>query len=332
MSYSVADMKWGTPTLGTDSGTILWASDLSSGLNYDSGLYNAGQFDSALQSAFNAWENVASIDFETTGSFGSADITVDMASLAGATVGRATTSFAVLPGTDRILESEIDLDSNVEWSPYGDSFGGLSFYAVALHEIGHAIGMEHVNDTSEIMNPFVEANELGDGDVAGARVLYGSDPGDVGGDPDPDTSPTPALAEGGAADDGGSSSGGFLGLLLAAILALVGALLGPAGAAVGMAVGLSTTARDEEDGWSKDTDDDVAGGAKDPNQIVTNSESESVWMAEWDDIPLSDLVPILEADGIELETHEHLFGGCDGCCGGTCGDPEHLDDALAALA
>ncbi len=63
------------------------------------------------------------------------------------------------------------------------------FYAVAVHELGHALGLEHVNDRSQIMYPYLydEVGELGDGDLAGIHILYGPAPGtdaraDVGSD------------------------------------------------------------------------------------------------------------------------------------------------------
>ena len=56
--------------------------------------------------------------------------------------------------------------------PYGEQ----EARAIALHEIGHVLGLDHVSDTDEIMNPSAgHVLDLGPGDLAGLRIL-GSGP------------------------------------------------------------------------------------------------------------------------------------------------------------
>lgn len=247
MSYSLMDAKWGTPVMGQSSGQILWTSSLDSSLDYNATAYSAADFDTSLASAFQAWEDVASVDFEYTANAAAADIVVGMGALPGSTVGRAAMTFSVLPGTDQIVDADITMDSLETWSPNGEG-GETDFFAVAAHEIGHAIGLEHVNDATELMNPVLSTDTLGDGDIAGAQALYGADPGDATVPNDPTGAgnaggPAAPAAPVDAGDDGGSS-GGLIALLLGALAALFAGLAG-GGAAVGFAF---AAARKPEDG------------------------------------------------------------------------------------
>jgi Matrixin len=65
--------------------------------------------------------------------------------------------------------------------------------ALAIHEIGHGIGLDHANDTTVIMAPKIRARAITLADKATAQLLYSVPPGSVltkGRAPQP---PTPAL-------------------------------------------------------------------------------------------------------------------------------------------
>jgi hypothetical protein len=54
----------------------------------------------------------------------------------------------------------------------GEQLDEDSMHAMAMHEIGHLLGLDHTNDTTSIMAPKVRVRELSDADRATARLLY----------------------------------------------------------------------------------------------------------------------------------------------------------------
>ena len=249
MTYNAGDLKWGEPTLGTPSGTVTWSADYTSNLNYSSS-FTASDFDAALMAAFNTWESVASVDFQMVSSSGASDVDILSGSTGGA-AGVAQYSYDGNPGLSSILSGSVTFSSSLTWSPYGGS-GGADFFAVALHEIGHIIGLGHVNDTSEIMNPVISTDTLGDGDIAGAQYLYGRDAGDVA-SPAGEDPPGPAASPGLSSADGGGGGGGA-GLLLGLLAAIVAMIFG-GGAAAGLAVAAGHLPGEDDDDPDTDRDD-----------------------------------------------------------------------------
>ena len=90
---------------------------------------------------------------------------------------------AYLPFSTREgLAGDIHFDRDEPWNHNG---GGL-FLETALHEIGHALGLDHDVEYDAIMNPIIQNrfDDLGTGylledDIVGIRNLYGHGPGSV---------------------------------------------------------------------------------------------------------------------------------------------------------
>lgn len=61
----------------------------------------------------------------------------------------------------------------------GETLDEDSMRAMALHEIGHLLGLDHTHDDAAIMAPRVRVRELSDADIATARLLYSLPAGPV---------------------------------------------------------------------------------------------------------------------------------------------------------
>ena len=239
MSYAFLGYKWGVPDFGAPSGEVTWSADLTA-LPIDSmGGYDLTDFELELEAAFQAWEDVAAIDFTQVSSGG--DVQVMVGTLrepewVAVTEWNATDQ----PGLEQFSSVSVTFDIEELWAPdTGDGFDVQNFFAVAAHEIGHVIGLEHVGDASQLMfATTLGATSLQSGDILGAQILYGTDAGD------PDLGPLPEPPDESLFDgsDGGSG-GGFVIAILGALLALIaGMFSGGAGP-----LGALAAARSEED-------------------------------------------------------------------------------------
>jgi predicted Zn-dependent protease len=67
------------------------------------------------------------------------------------------------------------IDANIQLAVHhhsGEVLDTTSVRAIAMHEVGHLIGLDHTSDTTSIMAPKVRVRELSEADRATAQLLY----------------------------------------------------------------------------------------------------------------------------------------------------------------
>ena len=149
----------------------------------------------AVEEALTLWSEVAPLDFVEVADQGPLPSTEDVGYRAadgpqirfghhlldGAEGGGL--AHAYLPfSTKQGIAGDIHFDRDESWSGSG---GGL-FLETVLHEIGHALGLDHEVEIDAIMNPVIQlrfsglsAGYLLDDDVDGIRSIYGAGSGSV---------------------------------------------------------------------------------------------------------------------------------------------------------
>lgn len=130
-------------------------------------------YDEVVQ-AFATWDYYIDLDFTITSSANAADIRVYQAPIDGrdGVIGEAY--WDVWGGSTVITGADVYLD-RADANPV--NLGSQGTFTVALHEIGHAIGLDHPNDPDVIMSAFIDLDLVGlqADDIAGAQSLYGAE-------------------------------------------------------------------------------------------------------------------------------------------------------------
>jgi len=190
--------KWGSPILGTGV-SLTYA--VATAPVHSAGAINcpdvvpvdallAGSrvarttFDAQVDAAFAAWSAVADIDFIRVANPADADILIGAQAVP---TGHAFTnvalrqqsparlvSSAIIPGT--ITRSIVCLNPKQSWKVgFDGNLDAFDLRFTLLHEIGHAIGLDHPDSPNAVMDyHYTEAfSTLQPGDISGVVTLYG---------------------------------------------------------------------------------------------------------------------------------------------------------------
>lgn len=169
------------------SNTVTWS--LDSGAPFSSAI--TAPYLATVESALAAWSASANVTFQQVASGTPADIEIGWGALessgagssGGDTIGlttySATPSNLFTPGTT--VELEDPAQRALVSTAQGYTWQGTSsmLYQVSLHELGHALGLNHSTDPTAVMYPTAQTTNpgLSFADIAGMQALYGAPAG-----------------------------------------------------------------------------------------------------------------------------------------------------------
>jgi Ca2+-binding RTX toxin-like protein len=180
--------KWGSHEPGTTGGVVTWSiapsqEDVSefwrqlpgTSFSVDPATVYTFDFEASLRMAFAAWSRYGNVEFVQVVDPGGAagdqidpDIRIFFAPIPGNTLG-----FAFFPSPLEVpIAGDILLDVDRSLN-----FDVPLFEGLAIHEIGHALGLEHIETIDAIMNPVLTQPDILADDIAGIRQIYGRQDG-----------------------------------------------------------------------------------------------------------------------------------------------------------
>ena len=174
VDYVLENVKWGDAAFGTAGGQVRWsfATHSFGGTPFE-GTMDASMQE-AIRHAFDVWESVVNIDFVEVAEGDAAQIRLGWAPIDGPQGVLAYCSYPEQSGS--LSSAEIWFDPLESWvaRKHSGAAEAYSMYAVAAHEIGHAIGLDHSPSNQTVMSAAEGPSDLMYADIEGGRFIYGA--------------------------------------------------------------------------------------------------------------------------------------------------------------
>ena len=171
--YAFEGPKWSTTT-------ITW-SFAAAGGDFTNAI--TGAYQAIVRAAIARWGQVTNVVFKEVPDSASVDIRVGWGSFSGTELGETSFTYvtaynqtqAFRAGTTVRLE---DPAARPVGTGAGDYYQGTAttLYQTVLHELGHALGLAHSTNPTDIMYPSLGPSDtnLGSADIQGIQLLYGA--------------------------------------------------------------------------------------------------------------------------------------------------------------
>ena len=183
-NYVLEGPKWGDASITWSFAGSTYAADSRAPFSSAIG----GEYQSAVQWAVEQWASVSGLTFtqvaDSPSLAGSADIRIGFGDLNTATTGVIGQTFLRYDGATTLVPDQVvRLEDPASFALVQDGSGTFTYanttatlQQVALHEIGHALGLGHASDPTAVMFASVGANNqyLNQTDIDGIQSLYGA--------------------------------------------------------------------------------------------------------------------------------------------------------------